>query len=96
MVSGGTHLQRQAAHEEAASQVSHLAETRGDIRGVATVGSWARHQATLESDVDLVILTDQRDQYVSDSSWIRDAVGEDAPIVRTQAWGLSLLSAEFA
>ena len=41
----------------------------------------------MDSDVDLVILTDGKERYLSDSLWVRAAVGEPAEILRTQDWG---------
>ena len=34
-----------------------------------------------------MILTDDQDRYLSDSSWVQAAVGEPAEIVATQDWG---------
>ncbi len=58
-----------------------------DIIGVAVVGSWARKNARMDSDVDLVILTQDKERYLADSSWVPAAVGERAGILRTQDWG---------
>jgi predicted nucleotidyltransferase len=58
-----------------------------DITGVAVVGSWARDEARMESDLDLVVLTVEAHRYVTDDRWVTDAVGERAEVVRTQGWG---------
>ena len=52
-----------------------------------SVGSWARKNARMDSDVDLVILTDGKERYLADWSWVLDAVGQPAGILRTQDWG---------
>jgi hypothetical protein len=41
----------------------------------------------MDSDVDLVVVTDAREQYVSDASWLEAAVGGPAELLRTQGWG---------
>ena len=64
-----------------------LAARQEDIVGVAVVGSWARKNARMDSDVDLVILTDGKERYLADWSWVPAAVGEPAGILRTQDWG---------
>lgn len=67
--------------------VADWAERQEDIVGVAVVGSWARNHERMDSDVDLVILTDDKDRYLSDSSWVQAAAGGPAEIIRTQEWG---------
>jgi len=44
---------------------------RKDIRAVALVGSYARETATEVSDVDLVILTERPNEYITDTEWIK-------------------------
>lgn len=68
-------------------RVASWARQQGDIVGVALVGSWARGQAHMGSDVDLVVLTDDKERYITDDSWVPDAVGEAAQLVRTDDWG---------
>jgi len=63
------------------------AEQRSDIEGVAIVGSWARSTARNDSDIDLVVLTQRKDEYIVDDAWVHDAVGQTVSIVRTQVWG---------
>jgi hypothetical protein len=52
---------------------------------MALVGSWARDAARPDSDVDLVVLTDDPDSYVTREDWTVELGG--TRIVRTQAWG---------
>ena len=35
--------------------------TRSDVRALGLAGSWARDEAQMSSDVDLVVLTDEMD-----------------------------------
>ena len=41
-----------------------------DVQGIALVGSYARAAAREDSDIDLVILTDQPQKYLEDIPWI--------------------------
>jgi predicted nucleotidyltransferase len=47
------------------------AATHWDVRAVALVGSYARNAATATSDVDLVVVVRQPDEYVRDLAWIQ-------------------------
>lgn len=42
----------------------------GDVQGIALVGSYARGGARDDSDIDLVILTDQPQVYLEDPRWM--------------------------
>jgi|SRR6266496_511897 len=46
------------------------ASSQPDVKGIALVGSYARGAARNDSDIDLVILTDQFPKYVEDPHWI--------------------------
>jgi predicted nucleotidyltransferase len=46
------------------------ASVQEDIQGVALVGSYARGAAQEDSDIDLIILTDQPQIYLADLIWI--------------------------
>ena len=41
-----------------------------DVQGIALVGSYARGTAREDSDIDLVILTDQPGKYLGELRWI--------------------------
>ncbi|HEX9332581.1 MAG TPA: nucleotidyltransferase domain-containing protein, partial [Anaerolineales bacterium] len=45
------------------------ASAQRDVQGIALVGSYARGAARDDSDIDLVILTDQLPKYVEDIQW---------------------------
>lgn len=46
------------------------AADRPDVHGIALVGSYARGEAREDSDVDLVILTEQSPAYLEEIGWI--------------------------
>ena len=46
------------------------ASSQPDVQGIALVGSYARGAAREDSDIDLVILTDQPRNYLDDIQWI--------------------------
>jgi hypothetical protein len=55
------------------------------VHGLALVGSFARGAARPDSDVDLILLTDDPAAYVFDAGWATDLGA--AKIVRTRSWG---------
>ncbi|PKO22638.1 MAG: hypothetical protein CVU38_08345 [Chloroflexi bacterium HGW-Chloroflexi-1] len=50
--------------------VTRWAATQPDIRAVALVGSHARGAATETSDIDLVLLADSPEQYLTHTGWV--------------------------
>ena len=62
------------------------ARRRADIRAVALVGSHARGEAREDSDVDVVVLTDDPPAYIDDDTWIAE-VGAHS-VTRTRRWGM--------
>ena len=60
---------------------------RSDIKGVAVVGSWARSEPRMDSDIDLVILTIEKAPYSASEDWASVAVSQPAELIRTQDWG---------
>ena len=61
------------------------AETCPDVVAAGLADSWARSEARMDSDVDLVILTREPRGYIQGETWIQTLGG--LRIVRTQAWG---------
>ncbi len=49
--------------------VTAWTHSRPDIRGVVVVGSWARGTATMSSDVDIVLLTNDPATYLGSARW---------------------------
>jgi predicted nucleotidyltransferase len=47
------------------------ASDQSDVQAIALVGSYARGMARDDSDIDLVILTDQPKKYLDDSKWAK-------------------------
>lgn len=52
-------------------EVAQWAAARGDILALALVGSYARNAATETSDVDLVLIVVEPNQYSKDRSWVQ-------------------------
>jgi predicted nucleotidyltransferase len=48
----------------------HWASPQENVQAIALVGSYARGEARDDSDIDLVILTDQTQKYLDDLKWI--------------------------
>jgi len=61
--------------------VAAWAAQQGDVRGVVVVGSWARGTARMDSDVDVVVLSDA---HADPGPWTRLL---DGRVIRQQAWG---------
>jgi hypothetical protein len=78
---------RQLEFDEVVESSVGWATAQPAILALALVGSWARHEATMASDIDLVVLTHDMEPYVGHSDWIRDATGRHGRIVRSKAWG---------
>jgi len=67
--------------------ISAWARKREDLRAVALVGSWARGSPRMDSDVDVVLLTDDTTQYTDGEQWTHE-FGALAIVVSTQDWGV--------
>lgn len=66
-------------------RVSRWAEQRSDVRALGLVGSWAYGAPDMDSDVDVVLLTDAPSYYIERDDWFNElAVGH---LVRTLPWG---------
>jgi hypothetical protein len=57
------------------------------VLAVGLCGSWATGDPTMGSDVDLIVLTDERAALSRSSAWAGQAVGEGATLVRQRDWG---------
>lgn len=77
--------QRIAEVEGVLRAVAAWAAAQPDVCGLALVGSWARGDASMESDVDLIVLSDEITRFTERDGWW-SFLG-DAKVVRTQAWG---------
>jgi len=61
------------------------AEGRPDVVAVVLVGSWARGDARMASDVDVVLLTEDQKPYLEGYAWLHELGG--VGLVRTRRWG---------
>jgi hypothetical protein len=52
------------------------ADQQPSLRALALVGFWARRQARDDSDLDLVALATDVNQWTADDTWLRDLLGE--------------------
>jgi hypothetical protein len=62
------------------------AAARVDLAAAAIVGSWARDAAREDSDVDLVLLTNEPSAYTEREDWIA-GLAPGATLLRTGDWG---------
>jgi predicted nucleotidyltransferase len=53
-------------------EVTKWAESRPEILGVALVGSHARDEARVDSDVDFVLLASVPQEFINKPEWIKD------------------------
>ena len=60
------------------SAVTAWAMKREDIRALALAGSWARGDAREDSDVDLLVLTEQADDYRHRREWLTEIAFAEA------------------
>jgi predicted nucleotidyltransferase len=79
--------ERRREYTEVCNSVEVWASGRPDITGVAVVGSWARSEPRMDSDIDLVILTTEKTAYTLNEDWVSVAVSQPAELIRTQEWG---------
>jgi predicted nucleotidyltransferase len=76
--------ERAAEIEDVIHRVTHWAAEHGDVVGLLLVGSCARNAARPDSDIDLVLLTNDTTRH-ADIAWANELrVGN---LIRTQAWG---------
>ncbi len=67
-------------------EVRKWAESKPEILGVALVGSWARDEARLDSDVDFVLLASAPRDFINKPEWIKEFGLVNSYIV--EDWGL--------
>jgi predicted nucleotidyltransferase len=77
---------RRSEFGEVKNAIRAWASACDEIDAVLLVGSWARDAARMDSDVDVVVVTESQ-HFVDSESWIPGAVGGDAVLVRTGDWG---------
>ena len=67
------------------AQLREWAKERTDVVAVVLVGSWARGDARMDSDVDVVLLTEDQKPYREGDAWLHELGG--VRLVRTRRWG---------
>jgi predicted nucleotidyltransferase len=68
------------------SALEQWAAKRDDIVAIALVGSWARGAPRADSDLDVVLLTDDPSAYLEHEDWIA-GLARGAELLRTGDWG---------
>jgi predicted nucleotidyltransferase len=71
--------------EELLTRATEWAAQQDDVRALLLVGSWARGNPRLDSDVDLILLTEHIERYLDATELVR-ALGAEQ-VVREQNWG---------
>ncbi len=84
---------RAAEVRELLERVRGWASRKPDVVAVGLAGSWARGKARMDSDVDLVLITVEKRDYLGDEFWVRDLGG--CRIVRTADWGPKMYERRF-
>lgn len=69
------------------AQVTQWARNDVSIAAIALVGSWARGEPSMTSDIDIVVLAEHPDLFLEQLGWVVDATGEDAALVRSEDFG---------
>jgi predicted nucleotidyltransferase len=68
------------------ADVTDWARSRDDVDAVALVGSYARDQASMSSDVDVVVLTRAYADLADDVGWFLD-LRPGSALIRSASWG---------
>jgi predicted nucleotidyltransferase len=61
------------------------AQEQRDVVAAGLVGSWARGEARMDSDVDVVLLTEDQEPYLRGVDWVYKLGG--IKLVKTRRWG---------
>jgi predicted nucleotidyltransferase len=87
MMAGMVTPERALECKQVVRSVAHWAVCNPGVVGVAVVGSWAREEARLDSDLDLVILSNDVPSCTAGGAWIEEIVGQAAELLRCREWG---------
>ncbi|WP_410709937.1 nucleotidyltransferase domain-containing protein [Brevibacterium sp. SIMBA_078] len=77
---------RRRAVDEVTHRASQWAEASPDVCSLILVGSYAYGKPQIDSDVDLVILSDQADRHLASLAFI-DSITPGGQIIRHEQWG---------
>lgn len=78
---------RTAECQDILSSAKKWAESESSIVALGLIGSWARGNQNIESDVDLLVLTPRELTFTDTDAWVEAAVGQSIPVVRRAEWG---------
>ena len=78
---------------ELLERVCGWASRKPDVVAVGLAGSWVRGDACRDSDVDLVLLTPTKQNYLENESWVQELGG--VRVVRTRRWGPKMTERRF-
>ncbi len=67
------------------ARLKEWAEAQPDVVAVGVAGSWAHGDARMDSDVDVVLLTEDQRPYLEGDAWLYELGG--LKLVKTQQWG---------
>ncbi|TDX08745.1 nucleotidyltransferase domain-containing protein [Kribbella sp. VKM Ac-2566] len=62
---------RRLRAEAAIDGITAWAQSQGDVQGLALVGSYAYGRPPMASDVDIVLVTADKDRHISGMEWAR-------------------------
>ncbi len=74
--------------------VAAWATAQPEVAGVALLGSHARGEARSDSDIDLLVLTTDRDARVDDQRWL-DGFGDASTVTREEYGAVTSLRARY-
>lgn len=77
--------ERRREVESLLERAASWATTRDDVVALALVGSWVRGAAQPDSDVDLIVLTDEPTTYLEGDDWV-EQLAPSAELVHTRDW----------
>jgi hypothetical protein len=76
--------ERRAEMDVICRSVVMWARSRPEVVAVGLAGSWPRGTARMDSDLDIVVLTDAAERFVGRDAWASEAVGRPATLMRTR------------
>jgi hypothetical protein len=79
--------ERRVEFEAVLASTTKWADASTDIQAVGLAGSWARDEVRMDSDADLIVLTDNKDAYLTGATWVDEAAGSEARFIWTREWG---------
>lgn len=78
---------RTAECQDVLSSAKKWAESESSVIALGLIGSWARGDQNIASDVDLLVLTPHKLTFTDTDAWVEAAIGQSVPVVRRAEWG---------